>query len=218
MSFITTLDWMLKLDLNLSEMQTFACIYGFSQDGKSFYYGGVDYLASWVKQSSRNVMRNLNSLVDKGLIIKEEQFSEGFKYVRYKVNFEAVRQFVEPNDNLSQDGGQFVTEPYDKMSHNNKYIINNKKDNKITPLPPYEDVYFHDDKDEVLKEWLDYRKSIKKPLKDKSVENLVKQIKELDLNVTQLKECVNNSISQGYQGLFFDKYKPKKPRYDWANL
>lgn len=64
--------------------------------------------------------------------------------------------------------------------------------------------------------WLDYRKEIKKPVKNKkTLEALTKKFNSFELSKCEW--VVNNSIEQNYQGLFWENYKPKtnkttKPR------
>jgi len=75
------------------------------------------------------------------------------------------------------------------------------------------------DKEIVFNDWLDYRKEIKKTIKaKKTLDSLVEQF-----NKASLKECefvVNNSISNQWTGLFWDKYiqpKEKKP-YEYKRI
>jgi len=63
-------------------------------------------------------------------------------------------------------------------------------------------------KNEILKDWLQYRKEIKKPIKVKStLDLLVEKFKENDLN--KCRQVVNASISNTWQGLFWDKGEQK---------
>lgn len=61
-----------KLDLKGSELIITALIYGFSQDGVSWFSGSIDYIANWAGIASKNVIRCLKSLVDKGILEKKE--------------------------------------------------------------------------------------------------------------------------------------------------
>lgn len=61
-----------KLDLKGSELIITALIYGFSQDGVSWFSGSIDYIANWAGIASKNVVRCLKSLVDKGILEKKE--------------------------------------------------------------------------------------------------------------------------------------------------
>ncbi len=72
-NYIAIADWMLELKLNTRELLTFALIYSFSQDQMSFYYGSLEYLASWLGVSDRtNAVRYLKPLVERGLVKKTE--------------------------------------------------------------------------------------------------------------------------------------------------
>jgi hypothetical protein len=55
----------------------------------------------------------------------------------------------------------------------------------------------------LFKIWVDYRKKINKPIKDASMELLIKKFNETDRDI--LEDSVNNSIENGYQGLFPSK-------------
>jgi len=66
-------------------------------------------------------------------------------------------------------------------------------------------------KDILLNNWINYRKEIKKKLSEASINNLKKLIE------TKSEECIefviNESISNGWQGLFWDNYKEKPKTY-----
>lgn len=71
-SFIVIQSWMIS-DLHLSgnDLIVYATIYGFSQDGTSNFHGSLDYLAEWCNSTARSIKRNLNNLIEKGLIQEE---------------------------------------------------------------------------------------------------------------------------------------------------
>ena len=66
-------------------------------------------------------------------------------------------------------------------------------------------------KDILLNNWINYRKEIKKKLSEASINNLKKLLD------TKSEECIefviNESISNGWQGLFWDNYKEKPKVY-----
>jgi hypothetical protein len=60
------------------------------------------------------------------------------------------------------------------------------------------------EKEVMLDKWIQYRSEIKKPLKQSTINNLLKDFESYsDSCITFV---VNNSISNGWQGLFWDKY------------
>ena len=55
---------------------------------------------------------------------------------------------------------------------------------------------------QILKDWIEYRKQIKKPIKDITIQKL---LKEYNQNPPLFEQKVNYSIANGYQGLFAPK-------------
>ena len=70
-NFYVVQGWMInKLGLKSTELQIFAMIYGFCQDGKSDFRGSLSYIQDWTGVSKPTVISALNSLIEKGLITK----------------------------------------------------------------------------------------------------------------------------------------------------
>lgn len=73
-SYINVQGWMARLTtkvgraLTLPELIIFANIFGYSQDGKSRYAGGVSYLMEFLHLSKPSVLAHLRTLEDSGLI------------------------------------------------------------------------------------------------------------------------------------------------------
>lgn len=67
--------WMVnELGLTGRELQVYAIIYGFTQDGESEFSGSLNYIAEWLGTSSHNtVLRSINNLIDMGLITKRQE-------------------------------------------------------------------------------------------------------------------------------------------------
>ena len=72
-------DYLMDLDLNLTEIVALATIAGFCQDGESDFHGSYSYLARKCKIERRSAMRVIARLVDKGLISKTETITNGVK-------------------------------------------------------------------------------------------------------------------------------------------
>ena len=64
------------------------------------------------------------------------------------------------------------------------------------------------EKEEIFNVWLYYRKSIKKSIKQASLESIIKRFNREPLE--KIKFVVNASIENGWQGLFWDKYNNQK--------
>ena len=72
-SFITIQAFMVtELNLKGNDLLVYAVIYGFSQDGESWYTGSIDYLQQWTNSTRQGVINSLKKLCDLGLIEKKE--------------------------------------------------------------------------------------------------------------------------------------------------
>ena len=90
--YVNIQEWMLELDLRPIELLAFALIYGFSQDGRSRYRGGLKYMMHWLGTSSKHTaLDTLESLEKKGLIKRHESKVRGcIVEVEYSVNMAAL--------------------------------------------------------------------------------------------------------------------------------
>lgn len=74
-----------ELHLSGNALIIYAVIYGFSQDGESWFTGSRSYLAAWCQASKSTVSRNLESLCSDGLIERRERKESGVMLVDYRV-------------------------------------------------------------------------------------------------------------------------------------
>lgn len=85
-NYIAIADWMVTgFDFNTRELLCYAIIYGFSQDGESVFSGSLNYLSTWLGIRRDNVLRYLNALVEKGVVIKEKKSGINKSWCEYKV-------------------------------------------------------------------------------------------------------------------------------------
>ena len=61
------------LHLKGNELLVYALIYGFSQEEHCKFTGSLSYIAEWISSSNQTVINTLKSLIEKGLIIKEQK-------------------------------------------------------------------------------------------------------------------------------------------------
>ena len=88
-NYITIQGWMInELDLSGNDLIVYAIIYGFTQDEESIFKGSREYLAKWCNSTTRGIQKNLNRLLERNLIIKEE--SEFGKSCKYRCNPEFI--------------------------------------------------------------------------------------------------------------------------------
>lgn len=85
-----------QLKLTDNKLLVYALIYGFSQDGESWFTGSLEYIAQWIGKDRKNIYpRYLKPLVDENLLEKKDEIVNGIKYVKYRA---IVPEWVKTND------------------------------------------------------------------------------------------------------------------------
>lgn len=146
-NFYIIFGWMInELQLKGTELQVYAIIYGFSQDGESVFSGSIGYIMSWLGVSSKHTVINaIKSLVEKGLVIKEPLTINGVVFNKYRVDLTKVgsAKNAPPVQNLvggSAENAQGVVQNLHQGSAENApnnnidNNINNNINNNITPI------------------------------------------------------------------------------------
>jgi len=110
-----------------------------------------------------------------------------------------------------QDENETTNKPLtNNQQTTNKQSTTNKNDNKEK-----------NEKEVILDSWIDYRKSIRKALSPATINTILKKMESYSNE--QCKHVINNSIENGWQGLFWDKVQtiqevnePKKWKAPWS--
>jgi uncharacterized phage protein (TIGR02220 family) len=126
-NYISLQGWMIRdLELKGNELIIYACIYGFSQAENQVFSGSLQYLADWTNTTKRNVMNCLQSLTEKGYIVKTDKIINGVKFCEYYAkNFtEVVKNVPYPMEKSSMGGSEKIS-PNNIDSYN---LLNNIKD------------------------------------------------------------------------------------------
>ena len=128
-----------ELGLKGNELLIYAIIFGFSQTTGQAFHGSLTYLESWINSTRHTVISSLKSLVEKGLIEKEEQTINGVKYCSYRVKNstdeaqEVVQKFHGGSAKIAQGVVQKLHGGSAKIAPNNILynIVDNIVDNNI---------------------------------------------------------------------------------------
>lgn len=123
-NFYQVSGWMLnRLNLKGYELQVFAIIYGFTQDGKTKFSGSLSYLRDWLGVSEPTVIKTLKGLVEKGLLLKEEAFNNGVKFCRYSANLKAVDMARATPEETLEGGTKKTLDPLKKFKGGTKKTL-----------------------------------------------------------------------------------------------
>ena len=203
MAYIVIQDWMIAdLQLRGNELLTYALIYGFSQDGESEFKGSLKYISSFLGVSKSTAQRNLENLVNRGVIEKRVEEISGVKFNRYIAREKAEPPIVKMGTGCSQNGYGGVV----KIGTNNTNIYNtnnntsNNTKDKGAPARYFED----EELNNKFLEFLSMRKKIRKPVRtDRALKALLKKLHELSGgDVGLMKQIIDQSLDKEWLGLF----------------
>jgi hypothetical protein len=143
-------DWIDALGLSLQKTIILAVVHGFSQDGRSKFYGTYDYLARKIHATRRSAIKHVSELVEAGFLIKEPEYHGPIQVNTYRLNYELIEKLTNeqtgpenagekpssPGEKISHRGEKF-SPPGEKISSNNN-INNNiyniyKGETKVSP-------------------------------------------------------------------------------------
>lgn len=136
-NYVVIQGWMItRLGLKGNELMIYAVIYGFTQNGEAEFVGSMKYLADWTNSTIESVRKCINSLINKGYIVKS---LDGSGVNAYNAVLSAIYPHEDkPVDNFGNDAERPIQQsciPIQQSCINN-YIKDNNIDNKDTHTPP----------------------------------------------------------------------------------
>ncbi|WP_282638067.1 helix-turn-helix domain-containing protein [Sphingobacterium thalpophilum] len=122
-NYINIQGWMInKLTLKGNELMLFAVIYGFSQDGETYFTGSSKYLQNILGTSRNTVTKCLNNLIQMGIVIKQTDVINGVPFNKFKADTVVVNDIISgrsvidtPCQNLTVPLSESDTPPYQNL-------------------------------------------------------------------------------------------------------
>lgn len=209
--------WMInRLNLKGNELQAYAIIYGFTQDGQNWYTGSLAYLSDWLNCSSRTCINVLASLVEKGLLLKESWTEKGVPYTRYRANMAKL-------DFLAQTQKAKKKAPPKPAPAPELFPAEDKGEVE----PKYSDIFEEYAKDDPallakLREFEKARELNKAKMTDLAKVGLVGKLKRVFSSNEERIEALNEAIINGWKSVFPEKGRAKAApaknyNYDYSN-
>lgn len=138
-NYVVIQGWMINnLKLKGNELIIYAIIFGFSQIEGQLFNGSLQYLADWTNSTKQGVSKNLKSLVDKGLIKKNDKYINGVKFCEYYTT-----KFNEVCNKVDEGMQQSLIPPIKQSLTNNIDLDNtnnNSNNNNRFKKPTLEEV------------------------------------------------------------------------------
>ena len=213
--FLNIQGWMInELNLKGNELIIYALIYGFTKDGVSEFRGSRQYMADWTNSSVRSVQNVVNSLVNKGMIEKNNHINKygsletsGYKAINVpklssEKNSIVEKKVHEGSEKSSSPLEKKVHEGSEKSSHNNidNNISNNivdikekniKKESVNSVIAEYTE---NKDLQDALHGFVEMRNKARKPLTARAMKLSLNKLNELALDDVTKIAIVNQSI------------------------
>ena len=213
-NYIVVFGWMCnELGLSGTELLVFALIYGFTQDGETWFQGNRRYIAETLNISRPTVDKALNSLIEKGLLFKDVRQMQDITVNRYQVFLQGVKKLDRGCKETLQGGVKKLDRGCKETLHKNTINnTNNNIANDNTTLKRKKksavtrDVYFPNDEllDKAFRDFVEMRISIKKPLATDSAiqKQMDKVIKMSKGNNDEAIQILDQSTMNSWQGLY----------------
>lgn len=185
-SFVVIQGWMCnELNLKGNELLIYALIYGFSQDAKSIFCGGRQYIADTFNISLPTVDKALQSLIDKNYITKQSS-NDYIHTDRYQVNVGVVKKLYEGSKET---------------------LLNNIDNNKTNINNISKDILLQNSEDDVSdKLYSEDKPKKKKSLYDKCVDEIFTRTEDLELQ-DLLVTYLNMRLEVKDKPLYFNMWK-----------
>ena len=118
-----------ELGLKGNDLIIYSIIYGFSQTSGQCFSGSLQYLADWTNSTKQGVSKNIENLINRGLIIKYEDKPTN-RYIAVR-KLSSTLNLVDDALNLVERPLNLVDDGVQLSLTNNIYKINNNIDNNI---------------------------------------------------------------------------------------
>ena len=207
--FLNIQGWMInELNLKGNELIIYALIYGFTKDGVSEFRGSRQYMADWTNSSVRSVQNVVNSLVDKGMIEKNNHIN---KYGSLETSgYKAINVPKLSSEKSSSPLEKKVHEGSEKSSHNNidnnisNNIVdikekNNKKESVNSVIAEYTE---NKDLQDALHDFVDMRTKVRRPLTVRAMKLSLNELDKLALDDVTKIAIVNQSIVHSWSTFY----------------
>ena len=116
-NYVMLLGWM-RTELNLkgNELNLYAIIYGFTQDGETEFSGSIRYMQEWLgAESKQTVLNTLEKLMEKGLVQKRTEVENGVKRNYYRASLRGSPKIRLPSPNFRPGVVQNLDYPSPKI-------------------------------------------------------------------------------------------------------
>lgn len=183
---------------------------GLDEDG--MFYETCEQITKNTTLSKHQQAKAAKALEDAGVLRTKKKGLPPMKY--YVIDADKLWGVLNQRQlkNLTNDGEKIEPTSVKKFNTNNK-----RENNKREVIKDKRDIVFDSTLSDPVKEklidFLEYRKEIKKPYKsERSIKSLVTQVEKQEQRIGSIAviECIDKTMRNGWQGLFWEKEETKR--------
>lgn len=183
---------------------------GLDEDG--MFYETCEQITKNTTLSKHQQAKAAKALEDAGVLRTKKKGLPPMKY--YVIDADKLWGVLNQRQlkNLTNDGEKIEPTSVKKINTNNK-----RENNKREVIKDKRDIVFDSTLSDPVKEklidFLEYRKEIKKPYKsERSIKSLVTQVEKQEQRIGSIAviECIDKTMRNGWQGLFWEKEETKR--------
>lgn len=207
--FLLVKWWMVEeLGLRGNELLIYSLIWSFSRAEEQRFYGSIEYIMKWTGASKRTVYYVLNSLLEKGLIIKDEEEYHEHVFAYYRANLELLNKGAAGGEEEKEEADPPVKQ--ERAKKKEKEEKEEKEREKLFSEFANQFSFVEHTREDListLNDFVEARKEGKDPMKGKAYTILLNRLAKYagsdgDLAI----EILETSILNGWAGVF----EPKK--------
>lgn len=195
---------MRALGLSGNDLMVFALIYGFSQNGQGCFFGSISYLCETCGISKSTALRTLQTLTNKGFIIKKESVENGVKLVSYKSGVKLTPVVSKSN------GAGFNMTPNNKKEINeeDKSSSISNKGKRFDFLNALGEIGVSEP---VARDWMEVRKGKKAANTETAFKSIEREIRKSGRTA---EECITLAVENSWSGFkaewLFSQQRPQR--------
>lgn len=203
-NYINIQGWMrTTLGLTGPRLMAYAIVYGFSQDGVSYFSGGLKYIMDWCGCSKNTARKLLQSLTDAGLIERTDVGRNG----------QIVQTYRATPPKIGEDPSKICTgTPPEFAPINTSNNINININNNIAQFSFLKALKAIGVSDDVARAWMQVRKT-KRATNTEIAFNRIKA--EIAKSGYTADECIRTAVEKSWQG-FQASWMPTKRETVWS--
>lgn len=209
-NYIVIQGWMRELGIGGNDLLAYALVFGFSQDRKSRFSGGLDYVMSWLGCNRKTACSVMARLTERGLLKKETVYDGALKYCEYKAvvpsSIDHSKIYYGDGKNYYGDDSKNYHGAMVKITPNNKdtKIKEDKRDSTYTPLPPfdlYKALLAEGVNAATAHDWLQVRKTKRLANTETGWKETLAEIRKTGYSAEY---CIRTAVAQGWGGFRAD--------------